>query len=353
LQKGYAFIHFSFNAKGIISSLQCCDELKDTIVDGVKYRCDLSHKLMKDLSESDDPYVLKIIDRNPALMRIIQKSNPTRKKKSRNAVLSALSCEAPPYQYPYLSAYMTNLNAYSSNYLHTSSMGVEIPCAMNANPYLNMNNGALQSLSADSCESMEYLINQVAFVDARDSMIATCPSIDFETGQLYTQFGPSCWNIHNASPVRRQSFAGWAQEFLPYAPKPPPPTTPIPADHGSENTEVSTLVVESVAGDVPLQISTVIEEPHPSVNYQITNPNWNHSMNSVLYPYYSYTQFPSPIPYTVGSSMINKHNKPGYSPKVRNKSFTVIRQSCASNGKQQESEESNQSLPTGFQIKSK
>lgn len=361
IQKGYAFIHFPATAKGVGSCLQCCNELKDTIVDGVKYRCDISHKLMKELNDTGDPEVLKILERSPALMKTLHRSNPIRKSKTRGTVISALAQETTAYQYPYLAAYMTNLNPYAANYVQTTgysiaastttSASIGSTSGQNIHPYIASLGFKSSSSESTSTDSMEGLINQVAFIDNRESLVGACPSVDYDTSHMYTQFGQSCWNIHNASPIRRQSFTGWASEFVPVAP--PPMNMRQSFSTGKERSpsvpptdQNKKLDLKSEDGNKALKIETGLEpqqQPQPSptvIGYQITSPTWFHPVNSMLYPYYSYTQFPTPQAYGPPSSGY----KNGFSPRSRRKSLSTIQQNQRTTN-----EPENTSFPPGLQ----
>jgi hypothetical protein len=44
-QKGYGFVHFAFTPEGTAAAIKCCDEMHNATVDGVTYKCSISHRL--------------------------------------------------------------------------------------------------------------------------------------------------------------------------------------------------------------------------------------------------------------------------------------------------------------------
>ena len=44
-QKGYGFVHFAYSPEGVAAAVKCCDELHDSTVDQVQYKCSISHRL--------------------------------------------------------------------------------------------------------------------------------------------------------------------------------------------------------------------------------------------------------------------------------------------------------------------
>jgi hypothetical protein len=60
-QKGYAFVHYSPNVPGILSSLTCTQELHDTVIDDIHIKCDISYKLIKQLMSQHDLEVIALI----------------------------------------------------------------------------------------------------------------------------------------------------------------------------------------------------------------------------------------------------------------------------------------------------
>ncbi len=60
-QRGYGFVHYSPTLPGILSALKCVNELRDSTSEGIHFKCDLSHKLMKQLSQRQDKEEIKII----------------------------------------------------------------------------------------------------------------------------------------------------------------------------------------------------------------------------------------------------------------------------------------------------
>jgi hypothetical protein len=49
-QKGYGFVHFAFTAGGTAAAIKCCDEMHNATVDGVTYKCSISHRLRHTLT---------------------------------------------------------------------------------------------------------------------------------------------------------------------------------------------------------------------------------------------------------------------------------------------------------------
>jgi RNA recognition motif-containing protein len=49
VQRGYGFVHFPASEEGVNAALKCVDALKDKIVDNIHYKCDVSHKLLRQL----------------------------------------------------------------------------------------------------------------------------------------------------------------------------------------------------------------------------------------------------------------------------------------------------------------
>lgn len=49
VQRGYGFVHFPASEEGVNAALKCAEALKDQIVDNIHYKCDISHKLLRQL----------------------------------------------------------------------------------------------------------------------------------------------------------------------------------------------------------------------------------------------------------------------------------------------------------------
>lgn len=50
VQRGYGFVHFPASQEGVNAALKCAEELKDKAIDGIHYKCDISHKLLRQLN---------------------------------------------------------------------------------------------------------------------------------------------------------------------------------------------------------------------------------------------------------------------------------------------------------------
>jgi hypothetical protein len=60
-QRAYGFVHYAPNVSGILSALKCAEDLKDNTIDNVHYKCEVSHKLVKQLIHQQDSEVVKLI----------------------------------------------------------------------------------------------------------------------------------------------------------------------------------------------------------------------------------------------------------------------------------------------------
>jgi hypothetical protein len=55
-QKGYGFVHFAFTPEGTAAAIKCCDEMHNATVDGVTYKCSISHRLRHALRVNSDSH---------------------------------------------------------------------------------------------------------------------------------------------------------------------------------------------------------------------------------------------------------------------------------------------------------
>jgi hypothetical protein len=70
-QRGYGFVHFKRDEAGVAAALRCTDELRNAIVDGTRYKCDVSHKLMQELYAQSHPSVPALLLRYPSFVKIV------------------------------------------------------------------------------------------------------------------------------------------------------------------------------------------------------------------------------------------------------------------------------------------
>lgn len=60
-QRGYGFVHFPPTKDGITAAIKCTEEMRDCFIDGVQFRCELSHKLLKQLYNTRDTTVRRLL----------------------------------------------------------------------------------------------------------------------------------------------------------------------------------------------------------------------------------------------------------------------------------------------------
>lgn len=89
-QRGYGFIHFPSTDEGIEAALGCTEELRNTLIGEARYKCDVSHKLMKELYDRKHPSISALMQRYPSFLKVIQarEGNKNRQLKQGGGVMS-------------------------------------------------------------------------------------------------------------------------------------------------------------------------------------------------------------------------------------------------------------------------
>ncbi len=83
-QRGYGFIHFPSNDAGIEAALRCTEELRNTLVGDSRFKCDVSHKLMKELYDRNHPSINALVQRYPSFLKVIQARDRTKNRSVNN-----------------------------------------------------------------------------------------------------------------------------------------------------------------------------------------------------------------------------------------------------------------------------
>jgi hypothetical protein len=116
-QRGYGFIHYPSTDEGIEAALRCTEELRNTLLGEARYKCDVSHKLMKELYDRNHPSIGSLMQRYPSFMKVIQ----AREGINRSRFGGGNSGGSVSHQYP--TSYVQSKHGYWDNSLHSTAGG--------------------------------------------------------------------------------------------------------------------------------------------------------------------------------------------------------------------------------------
>lgn len=314
-QRGYGFIHFPNTDEGIAAALRCTDELRNTLVGDARYKCDVSHKLMKELREKKHPALPELLQRYPSFLKILQAREqqqqrssaipPSNKMKAMQqqmqsqvvaddvqwtpafpAYTTAYSVRTPPQQKrknfspPHVAPYQQH-----QQHVHDAANNGLYGFMTFAPPMpLSLSSYSLSPVLKGSDQENKQ------FVSGGDPVMPV-----YYPDFAFNNFVPQDKTRSNSLEIVVDSAASAVAAVLTDSDsskeglkkKAAIPSTPFHTTSSNSAVTTSSTTASSASGNVPVAA-------HDPV-YAIASPAWFHPWNQVMFPYASYA---SPAPFS-------------------------------------------------------